>query len=51
MPIPVIPVIITAAAIIAAGAWLRWACTPLMLAFHIGRRAERIASRRQGGQP
>ena len=37
---------IIAAAIIAAGAWLRWGCTPAMLAFHLGRRVERIKRER-----
>lgn len=38
---------IAAAAIIAAGAWLRFGVVPVAIAYEIGRRVERLRLRRQ----
>ena len=37
---------IAAAAVIAAGAWLRFAVAPVLFAYEIGRRVERIRQAR-----
>jgi hypothetical protein len=42
--------IIAAAAIIPAGAYLRWGIRPMVAGYQVGRQAERIAARR-GIQP
>jgi hypothetical protein len=43
--VTVIAVIAIAAAVIAAGLFLRWAAAPVLLAYEIGRKVERIKAR------
>lgn len=47
-----VPILITAAAIIGAGAWLRWAVIPVRIAYDLGRLAEALCAQlRQDGRP
>ena len=39
--------VIAAVAVIAAGAYIRWGVNPVLIAYEIGRRVERIRLRRQ----
>jgi hypothetical protein len=41
--------IMYAAALLGAGAYLRWAATPVVIAYAIGRKVERIRSWQAGG--
>jgi hypothetical protein len=47
MPGPAVTITIIGviAAVVAAGMYLRWACLPVLVAFRLGRRAERIWQR------
>lgn len=39
-----IAVLATVASLAAAGAWLRWAVLPVMIAYDLGRQAERMCA-------
>ena len=43
-----IVILAAAVAIAFAGAWLRWAVIPMMIAYDLGRRAERLCAQLRG---
>jgi hypothetical protein len=41
----VIIILVTAVTVIAAGAWLKWATLPVLMAYEVGRQVQRVKDR------